>query len=323
MKSNKKYLFDVDVAVGIAIVLVVYGHLLFDVKDVSWFVETRRLIYKFHMPLFMFLSGLLMSYSYKPIESTRDYKMFLLKKLKKFVPPYLLFSLIFLLFDYIFYGFGLDELKQKIAAIFLYPAEGSAGFLWYVYVLFEFYVVLPILMFLSKKNILILLVIAAFLQFFNITEVFNLNMFAFYFTFITLGIVANKYLNTYYNLLSKGGLIFLILFLVILFVTYMDYYLLPKVIIGFFSIPAIHFISINIIKSRVGKEFALLGRYSFYIYLMNTLVMGGIFIALTSVFDINKFYFLAPILFLAGNYVPIIIYTKIIKRVEFLNKLIP
>ncbi|WP_430466737.1 acyltransferase family protein [Winogradskyella ouciana] len=323
MKSNKKYLFDVDVAVGIAIALVVYGHLLFNVKDLAWFVESRRLIYRFHMPLFMFLSGLLMSYSYKPVESLKMYGEFLKKKLKKFVPPYLLFSFIFLLFDYLFYGLNSSDLLETVKATFIYPAEGSAGFLWYVYVLFEFYLVLPLLMLVAKKYSLVLLTFAIALHFFNVTHLFNLNMFAFYLLFITLGIIANKYLSIYYKVLSKLGFIFVAIFVAVLYVAFTEYYKIPKVITGLCSIPAIHFIAIKITTTKMGKELAYLGRYSFYIYLMNTLVMGALFIAFTKGLGIDNLALISPVLFIAGAYIPIFIYIKIVKRVSILKILIP
>ncbi|MEL4457178.1 acyltransferase family protein [Lutimonas vermicola] len=70
MKTKLNHLKDVNIAIGIAIILVVHGHLLFNFKNLYWFVNSKKLIYKFQMPLFMFFSGFLMSYAYKPVKNT-------------------------------------------------------------------------------------------------------------------------------------------------------------------------------------------------------------------------------------------------------------
>lgn len=323
MTKNKKYLSDVDVAIGIAISLVVYGHLLFNVKDLDWFVESRKLIYKFHMPLFMFFSGLLMAYSFRPLISRYMYGEFLIKKAKKFVPPYILFSFIFLIFDYFFYGLDKTNVIDKVKSVFIYPAEGPAGFLWYIYILFEFYLILPLLMLIAKKYPVFLLVASIILQFVNVTKILNLNMFSFYFLFISLGIMVNNNLDVYYKFILKWGIFFIVAFTSILVVEYIGYYKISKTIIGLLSIPAIHFISIKISHSRLGEELALFGKFSFYIYLMNTLIMGALFIVFTKGFQIKTLELISPILFLAGVYVPIFIYNKIISKVHLLKILIP
>lgn len=322
MKTKLKRLKDVDIAIGIAIILVVYGHLLFNVKDLDWFVNSRKLIYKFHMPLFMFFSGLLMSYTYKPVKGWDGYTKFLKKKVKKFLPPYLLFSFIFLTFDYLFYGFTIAELKETIISIFLYPADGSAGFLWYVYVLLEFYMVFPLLMMIAKKHLIALLIFAIALQFIPIPELFNLNLFGFYLLFIVLGIIVTKHLDLYYRYLSKLGLIFVALFIILLTLIAINYIQLPKVITGLSSIPAIHYLSLKLSKLKFSDHLGYIGQHSFYIYLMNTLIMGALFLFITKVLKINNLELISPFLMISGVYLPIVIYRKVICKIPILNRII-
>ncbi len=51
---------DIDAAKGLAILLVVFGHLVAraDPAGVHWYEPLRRAVYAFHMPFFLYLSGL-------------------------------------------------------------------------------------------------------------------------------------------------------------------------------------------------------------------------------------------------------------------------
>ena len=75
-----------DVAKGLGIIFVIYGHTIF--KDELW----RIWIYSFHMPLFFFLSGI----TYNE-EKYSDGRKFLVSKIKGILIPYFIFCVIALL----------------------------------------------------------------------------------------------------------------------------------------------------------------------------------------------------------------------------------
>lgn len=75
-----------DVAKGLGIICVVYGHTIF--KDELW----RIWIYSFHMPLFFFLSGI----TYNEEKYINDRK-FLASKIKSILIPYFIFCIIALM----------------------------------------------------------------------------------------------------------------------------------------------------------------------------------------------------------------------------------
>ena len=83
----------VDVARGLGIILVVYGHALrgnFPFADAaSWQAVQDGLIYSFHMPLFFVLAGLFL---WKSIE--KDRRGFLASRWEQIIYPYLLWSAI-------------------------------------------------------------------------------------------------------------------------------------------------------------------------------------------------------------------------------------
>ena len=61
-----KRIIGIDVMQGIAMVLVVLGHHLFPFMP-EWYMRMFYWIYTFHMPLFIFISGFLVRYSYKGV----------------------------------------------------------------------------------------------------------------------------------------------------------------------------------------------------------------------------------------------------------------
>ena len=79
----KKRIEWIDVFKGFAIIMVVYGHILFNNKIVN-------LLYTIHLPMFMFISG----YLFKKENINVNVK----RKVKKIIIPYLFFSIIELIY---------------------------------------------------------------------------------------------------------------------------------------------------------------------------------------------------------------------------------
>ena len=84
-----KRIIGIDVMQGIAMVLVVLGHHRFPFMP-EWYMRMFYWIYTFHMPLFIFISGFLVRYSYKGVHGWNEYKGYIGKRVRKFVPPYLI-----------------------------------------------------------------------------------------------------------------------------------------------------------------------------------------------------------------------------------------
>lgn len=85
-----------DVVKGIAIILVVMGHVTSNyindnnIEIAGSFRILHSFIYSFHMPLFMFISGYLFSSSLM-----KDYKTTALSKLIAYGIPYVVFSVVY------------------------------------------------------------------------------------------------------------------------------------------------------------------------------------------------------------------------------------
>ena len=123
----------IDMARGWAIIAVIIGHII--ISDNYWL---HRWIYSFHMPLFIYLSGILFK--------TQKKLIFLQKKIKSIILPYSFFSICIILFQFISMRKILSpELSLDIVISFVLQCRQSV--LWYMTMLF----ILEILFFIIVK----------------------------------------------------------------------------------------------------------------------------------------------------------------------------
>ena len=93
---ERERLHDVDTAKGLAILLVVVGHISLSdpPQNAEWYIISKYLIYKFHMPFFMYLSGVVMYYTYTPIKHLNSYCSYIGEKFFRLAPGFFLFAVI-------------------------------------------------------------------------------------------------------------------------------------------------------------------------------------------------------------------------------------
>lgn len=77
-EKSKKRMYEIDIARGIAIVLVIIGHSLSDTHNVI-----NQWILSFHMPLFFVISGICFD------DNNTKFLVFLKKKIKHLIVPQL------------------------------------------------------------------------------------------------------------------------------------------------------------------------------------------------------------------------------------------
>ena len=91
-----------DYAKGIAIILVVLGHIFSE-------GNIKTYIYSFHMPLFFIISGYLFNYS-----NLNSFKEFIYKRINGILIPYCTFSIINILGYYLLSRLSLIALKTNL-----------------------------------------------------------------------------------------------------------------------------------------------------------------------------------------------------------------
>lgn len=324
--SGKEKLMDLQRAKGLAIFLVVIGHVI--ARDYPegnyWYVSLRGAIYQFHMYFFMFVSGYIMYYSYREISSINDYLFYVRKKALRFILPYFLFLLIVFWGKYFagmvvpienpVRGYG-----SLVAAIFR-PMESFSSSLWYIYVLFLFYLTVPpFISFWGHR--LELLIAAGFLYFLPLTNLFALNQYREYLFVFLLGTFAVRFQDSYCRWIDRTAFFSLLLFLGVLVIDRILH--LPKWYVGIMSVPALHaLVRYPWIENRLGLE--ILGKYTYPIYLMNTIALGvpRVIFKKVNFWNGNCFIIVFPIMILSGILLPILVQRYIISKIPYLRRII-
>ena len=274
--SNR--LIDIDIAKGICIVLVVTGHYV-PADAPGWYLTLVNIIYKFHMPLFMFASGLVHQATKKPV----PYKRFIWKKFKRLGIPYILVSLMIicikLLSDNKMYLAHPVSLSSFYEILYL-PSAGF--FLWFVYVLFLIFLIIPFFDTPRKINFLLALSLAALIIPIQTTDLFCLAQFKSNLFYFVAGCFVSQYqriirqktahISVFFPLLGFAGLYLIARF----------YVHLPLVIncinvclaltgIGV-TLKISRFIELKTLKLK--PVFLKLALYSYTIYLFHTSFQG-------------------------------------------------
>jgi fucose 4-O-acetylase-like acetyltransferase len=297
-----------DTARGFAIILVVYEHVVRGLVTsgvMTWTPATRFVdtwIYTFHMPVFFFVSGLFVSGSAK-----RNWRTFTADKLRTIAYPYFVWSIITILIkvplgDYPNHPSRLSDLARI-------PYDPIDQF-WFLYVLFILLIVASGLLKLRASPWLILFL--SMLFYFapvplHWSVLIETRMFAIYFA---AGLLAG-WGRDLQRLLPARELWLATILVVGLFISSLSalvdlpysYALQP--LLAMAGIVAVLAGSVLFVRRGIEAPIRFLGRHSLEIYLVHTIALAGVRIALQHVAHVS-----APMVHLvlgtlAGIYVPI------------------
>ena len=326
--SRKPRLNDIDSAKGLAIFLVVLGHISGGEgmpKDFGWYFELDRAIYRFHMPFFMFLSGYIFFYAYNPIRTVRDYGRYAMRKFWRFVPAYLLFGGLMIAGKVIGEHFmhvdsPPESFWQGFVGILLRPSISHASSLWYVYALLAYQMLLPVGLRLSRDRLEPLLVGAFLLHFVGSTSLFCLDRICGHAFEFVAGAYAASCFSAWTALVDRFHRLTLATFIIILGVSVGWY--VPSYPIALLSIPALHGLC-RLPRWRTSSWLLLFGKYTFAIYLMNTIVIGleKSLLVKFHLWTGPVFTLLAPLLLLSGIFVPILVKACVFSRIPSLDRI--
>ncbi len=303
----------IDKLKGLAILLVVVGHLV--ARDApagnDWYVTLKNTVYLFHMPLFMFLSGLILAYSRKPITSLAGYGHYVQGKFKRLMPAYLLFSLVVftgkMLAGRFLHVDNAPESWLNYFDVIINPLGSYCAYLWYIQVLFLFYAIMPLGYYATNQRIYWLLPLCLVIHFVPLPGYFGLSSLGEYALVFCLGCLAGDHYSDYSKWVSRFGVLFVLPFLFALVVA--TSWGIPKLVLGFLSIPACH-VLVGLWATDRWKVWSTMGHYTFPIYLMNTLYIGvakAVLFKFVSWDGVNFLGFV-PILLAAGIVGPIVTY---------------
>ena len=321
---------DIDAAKGMAILLVVFGHLVArtDPARVGWYEPLRQAIYAFHMPFFLYLNGLVAVESGMLLTPRPGRRRVLAARARRLLLP--------------FFGLGFLVVCGKLALGGVLSVDNApAGFwagmvdlvwhtvaspalsVWYLFVLFV--VSLASMAALNGQPARLPWLLAASLVLYAVP----LPAYAYadrvgrYAVFFLLGAGA--------GMLGERWLAFIgrawkpataVLAAIILFGRHWPQ--APLLLgAGVLSFPALHGFLRDLPDTSLKQSFLFLGRYSFMIYLFNTLFIGltkGALLRSVS-WDGANFYWFAAVLMASGVLGPVALKRYIFVHVPYLDRL--
>lgn len=327
---------DLDCAKGLGILLVVIGHIVPASAAVPmgniWYEHLRAILYEFHMPFFMYLSGYVTFLSGAAHTSVENWPTLVKKRVTRLLLPFLIFGLVIVGGKWLAsQAFHVDNMPGSISqAMFglIWNTDYSpVTSVWYIAVLFVFCVATPPLFWLSRNRVLPLVALAGVLYMCPIPHVLYLNRVATYYIFFMLGGLCFQHEALWLTNIDRFTGLALAVFLitVVLFIMPLtdDLDWKAKMLIaGVLSMPALH----GLIRRPLLLESSTLlrlGEFSFVIYLLNTpcigLIKGAGFQILP--WDGYDFLLYALLLTLGGTIGPIFIKKFVLRPIPAIDRM--
>lgn len=326
-----KRLMSIDISRAICIILVVIGHYIPE-NSPSWYLTIHDVIYTFHMPLFMFLSGYVYWVKRKPVR----YKDFIWKKFQRLMIPYFFVSIIVISLKLLTKSGLSVENPVEISSFYKMFYLPTAGFfLWFLITLFLIFLIIPF--FNSRKRLFILLILSVVLYFLPISfpQQFCLAQFKVNLLYFVLGCTVFECINIS-RVLDNVSVLILVFVFVALYILnqHVDLLYVNKtlsILIAFVGIVFISNLSKQIeLKTIYQKKiFITLAVYSYSIYLFHTTFQGFVKAIIVrfhaSFMNFNEeavFIFNAIIVVLAGILFPIFMHKIIVRYSRVFSYLI-
>jgi fucose 4-O-acetylase-like acetyltransferase len=324
---------DLDRAKGLAILLVVFGHIVAraDPPGVEWYEPLRRAVYAFHMPFFLYLSGLAAAWSGAAFAPPRGWARLAVNRTRRLLVPFFgmgfcivlikLSARHFMFVDHTPPGWG-----AALDGLFWHTRDGPARSIWYVFVLFVFSVAAPVLIWLDGGRARLLLAVGAAVYVLPVPALLYADDAARYAVFFAAGVAAGAAGAAWDGFVDRAWRRLAWVFAGILLLAAAPSHVVaaPAILFagGFISMPVIHGF-VRSLPKTAAKIFLWLGRYSFMIYLFNTLFIGlakGLLLRVTS-WDGPHFLPVAVALVLSGTLGPVALKEALFRRSKNLDRL--
>lgn len=333
MSARRQRLPELDLAKGLAIFLVVLGHLgsRSQPLDNAWYEYVTVFIYEFHMPFFVFLSGTVFQITFKPAANLAEFGRFVKLRAMRLLPAFVAFALLIWAAKMLASGVvHVDNVRgadvTELLNIFVRPTESVATSLWYIYVLFQLTVVSAVVLTLTGGRLWPLVFGAAILtgafHLTTITTFLAASAVCEFALFFALGAVFAKYYATLSVAVRSRSLLFYSLFAFSFVAMLVVPHPASKAVIGAFSLPAL-FAFASSFQSQHDRSILLtLGEYTFTIYLLNTLFIGAVKAVMIKlgVWDGRSFLVCFPIVLAAGVIGPILVHKLVFSRVPLIAR---
>lgn len=277
----KKRRIEIDIAKGIGIILVVLGHAF---PDATTGIENDiartifNVIYSFHMPLFIFLSGIVAG-KVLYIQDKKEKEQYIIDRVSRLMVPYIILSILYIPIK-LMTG-RMANNPYKVSDIWkLILGESPNYALWTLYVLFILSIVAII--FSNARNINYILAISIVMWILG--NVFwqgvpvGVSMLTRVGIYYFLGLFISQYDTQKINKTVNSKIIVLISGIVFLLANYISFICkfelvgLLKIFAAFSGISLVIALSNKLVQKGLGKVLTLIGQYSMDIYIISTFI---------------------------------------------------
>lgn len=331
--TKRERLTDIDRAKGLGIVLVVFGHLAAKTlpEGNAWFGYAQTAVYQFHMPFFMYLSGYVYFFTGAHRIDLGDWPSVALRRAERLLVPFIGFGLILTVGKALGRGFmhvdhPPESAVEALSGLFWDTDRSPAISVWYIWVLFVYTLLTPILFSLYGRRLPLLLAAAVVMCTLPIPHVMFLNRVFLYYVFFVLGGICAAGGDRWLGFVDRYWGITACAFVAAVSIAVWYFEDLPGtarlLACGSLSMPVLH----GIVRTGVMSRWSLLllcGQLSFVIYLFNTPFIGvtkGLMLHALPWDGANCLLYL-PVLMAAGVFGPVLLKRYVIRYFPYLDRL--
>jgi fucose 4-O-acetylase-like acetyltransferase len=328
--SRPEFLADVERAKGLAIILVVLGHIVArePPSGNEWYVVLKSAIYTFHMPFFMYLGGLIFYHVGDALNPRPGYWAYLVRRAERLLIPFLSLGLLILFGKlaaetFVHVDTSPPDIGFGIKSLFWNTAQSPATSVWYILVLFIYCAVTPVLLKLSHGRLWPAVAFAAALHILTVPEIAYLDRAACFYAYFMIGCAVSRYRTEAMRLFERTLPVSAATFSISMALATLGIQpALSGTICALSSLPLLH----GLMRTNwANRADALLwfGKFSFAIYLFNTLAIGlskGLLLKIMP-WDSANFLAFFPVLLLSGLLGPIFLKRIFLDRLAVLGRL--
>ena len=288
---------DLDRAKGLAIVLVVFGHLVAreGPAGVGWYEPLRQAVYLFHMPFFLFLSGYAAGLS--GAADAREWRELARRLAGRLLIPFAAFGLLILAGKLALGGaLAVDNMPASawagLRALVWDTGNSPATSVWYLLALFVFSVATPVIR--SRGGLNALLGVAALLYLLPAPQLLYLDRVCGYFLFFAVGALAAHRQSAWDAAVDRWRWPVSASLVVVLCLAGSGAWPFAGVpakawllVAGLAAMPALH----GVCRAWTSSRLLWLGQRAFPVYLLNTICIGLAKAALIPVLGWDAAYF--------------------------------
>lgn len=335
LKGNKRYFSEINIARGIAVLLVLLGHSFPDAQTGIGNPIAKSVfsfVYAFHMETFFALAGFVAVG--KVFSENINFGKELVNKIKRLMIPYLVYSVITLVMKLFLNEYANNKFSVKDVWKIL-CGENPNGGLWYLWTLFFISLFAILIGTVIKKSntktkciiFAVIGVVTYLVWMFLIRDFSSLEFpgrIVRYALFYNIGLIFGCYYDNIsrktFNAIVGVILLVAVFFMVNSGIRVITHYLKPLMaIFGMYGVYAIADY-IDSKKNKVRDAFMGLGDYSYDIYLISYFVQVSIRVVCWKILGLN-YWIVVVSMFVFGLIIPIILSKLIIRKVGLFRKL--